>query len=158
MPEHYSQSTIEKYDCSGGELNLWSYYLLVIVSFTGLSTLCKQTKFLVAENVPIQEQAFTAAEDLVSVYNPRLKVDQSVLNYVMKQTSSSSLQLARKFEYHFGLIVPVSVIMLHFQCNKGLLHLVEVYQVERGRRFFAFITDTLGEAVRWIVGKKCSKE
>ena len=109
-----------------------------------------------AENVPIKEQAFVV-EDLVSMHNPQLKVDQNVLNYVMKQTSSSSLQLVRKFEYHFGFIVPISVIMLHFQCNKGLLHLVEVYQVERGRHFFAFITDTLGEAVRWVVGKKQRK-
>jgi hypothetical protein len=157
MPEHYSQSTIARYDCSGGILNLWSYYLLVIFSFTGLSTMCKQTKFLVAENVPVKEQAF-AVEDLVSMHNPQLKVDQNVMNYVMKQTSSSSLKLVRKFEYHFGSILPVSVIMFHFRCNNGLLHLVEVYQVERGRHLFAFITDTLGEAIRWAIGKKHVKE
>lgn len=163
MPEHCNFSdpkSIARYDCSDGILNLWSYYLLVLISFTGFSTLCGQTKFLVAEeHVPLQQQQFFDVKDIVvSSYNPRLKVDQNVLNYVMKQTESSSLKLARRFEYHFGGIVPVSVIMLHFVCNKGLLHLVEVYQVERGRRFFAFVTDTLGEALRWIVGNKTVNE
>jgi len=161
MPEHCRTSdpaNIARYDCSGGILNLASYYLLVVVSLTGLSTLFRQTKFLVAEQVPFQQQQVNV-DDLVSKQsNSRLAVDQNVLNYVLQQTNSSSLQVVRRFEYHFGGLVPVSVIMLHFVCDKGLLHLVEVYHVKRGRRIFAFITDTLGEAVRRVVGEGTKKE
>lgn len=156
MPEH-GTSEPNRYDCSNGMLSLWSYYLLVVVSLTGLSTLLKQTEFLTAENVPAQQHL--NVDELVSKQNnPLLSVDQNVLDYVMKQTDSSSLQLKRYFEYHFGGLVPVSVIMLHFLCDKGLLHLVEVYHVERCRTIFAFLADTLGEAVRWMVGKGTKKE
>jgi hypothetical protein len=155
IPEHCETSAISRYDCSK-MLTLWSYYALVLVSLTGLSTLFKQTKFLVAQQVP-PEQEQANADQLVSQHcHPPLSVTQNVLDYVLQQTDSSSLQLTRRFEYHFGGLVPVSVIMLHLSCDKGLLHLVEVYRVERGRRLFSFLTDTLGEAVRWMVsrGKK----
>lgn len=158
MPTDTCPTDIARYDCGNGILNLWSYYLLVIFSLTGLSTLFKQTKFLVAETVPLQQVNLIDDETIVSKHNSVLKVDQNILNYVVNQTNSSSLQLQRKFEYHFGGLVPVSVMMLHFVCNKGLLHLVEVYQVERGRHVFSFLTDTLGQAVRWIVSKTAKQK
>lgn len=154
MPVHCDDTSpaIARYDCSNGMLTLWSYYALVLVSLTGLSTLFKQTKFLVAQQVP-PEQEQANVDQLVSQHcHPPLSVTQNVLDYVLQQTDSFSLQLTRRFEYHFGGLVPVSVIMLHLVCDKGLLHLVEVYRVERGRRLFSFFTDTLGEAVRWMVG------
>ena len=158
MPTHYSTNTICRYDCSNGMLNLFSYYLLVLVSFTGLSTLFQQTKFLAAEKVPAYPHQLNVDKKLVSKRNPKLFVDKNVLDYIMHQTDSSTLQLVRRFEYYFGGLVPLSVIMLHFVCDKGFLHLVEVYEVERWRQVFSFVTDTLGEAVRWITGKQLKKE
>lgn len=165
QPSSSTSETISTYDCSNGMLNLWSYYLLVLFSLTGLSTLFKQTKFLVGENVadaatiPFhQAQANDTTAIITSTHiTPPLHVDKHVLNYVMQQTNSASLQLRRRFEYHFGGVIPVSVIMLHFQCNKGLLHLVEVYRAERAPSLFGRLTSILGNAVRWIVemtGKK----
>ena len=134
MPHHYTQQTLSDYDCGGGILTLISYYLLVLVTFTGLSTLLQQTEIRTAEETFLELNDNNAV--IVSQYDNRLKVDRLVLDYILRQNpNSSSLKLIRCFDYHFGRLVPISVIMLHLKCDQGLLHLVEVYRVHRWRNF-----------------------
>lgn len=111
---------LERYDCTGGILSLCSYYLLVLMSFTGLSTLLRQTEFRTAREYSTSNEVTT---EIVSEHDSMLVAEPHVLDYCKEQTKSSSLHLKRRFEYNFGL-VGLSVMMLHLECDKKLLHLV----------------------------------
>jgi hypothetical protein len=107
-------------------LNLISYYLLVIYSLTGLSTLLGLTRTLVAEecNLPLQiDKGFQ------SKYHPNLQVKPDMLAYLVSEAGgdkSSGVVLKRHFAYSFGGLAPIDVIMLHIECNNKL-SLLEVY-------------------------------
>lgn len=124
MPSTYTTSTLGDYDCTD-TLNQVSYYLLVLLSLTGLSTLLLMTDFRKAKE-NFHEGIETEELFITSNFNSKLTVQQYALNYCMKYTNAKKLCLKRHFEYHFRL-VGLEVIMLHFICDKGKLHLVEVY-------------------------------
>mmetsp|Transcript_3436 Transcript_3436/g.4979 ORF Transcript_3436/g.4979 Transcript_3436/m.4979 type:complete len:245 (-) Transcript_3436:80-814(-) len=117
-------------------VTVFMYYLLVICSFTGLSTLLKQTKFLVGreeneEMQPPKNNETSREVQYVAEHNKNLQVHRSVLNYVKERSGSKLIRLKRRFEYDFGGIAKLSVMMLHFYSeDTGLLHLVEVYQIK----------------------------
>jgi hypothetical protein len=131
-PTGYSESTLPMFEYSSGSsllrLNIFTYYLLVLTSLTGLATLCRQTRFLAADE---KEETLSAKEPFVSSFHPELRVEPFVWNYIAP--SEESITLQRRFEYEFKGFVPIKVLMLHIMC-KDRLHLVEVYQCDN--RFF----------------------
>mmetsp|Transcript_38534 Transcript_38534/g.44910 ORF Transcript_38534/g.44910 Transcript_38534/m.44910 type:complete len:224 (-) Transcript_38534:178-849(-) len=124
---HYEQSNVDPV----------LYYILVLISLTGLSTLLGLTDF-------IDVRETSKDEDLVSKHDARLKVDPYILQYISRRVAYGGdnaedeskvelppLKLIRRFEYKFH-IPQIEVVMLHFTSpapNGGeLLHLVEVYK------------------------------
>jgi hypothetical protein len=158
MPDHYTTTkTIQDYDCSGGGItNTLTYYLLVLVTFTGLSSLLRQTEIRTAEETSLQLHVSSSSNNnntntaICSKHDGRLKVDSSVLDYVLRQHNSTNLKLTRRFDFHFGGLVPISVIMLHLTCNQGFLHLVEVYRVERLSTVYCTIFSCVATVLRSI--------
>ncbi|CAB9500277.1 expressed unknown protein [Seminavis robusta] len=129
MPSSYTRDTFQNYEYSGkGVLTPLSYYLLVLLSLTGLSTLLKQTVFRMATEIPQDQQEEANAASLTSQYNEHLQVDDYILEHCKQHTNATSLQLKRRFEYQFRL-VGLDVVMLHFQCDQNKLHLVEVFHL-----------------------------
>jgi hypothetical protein len=155
MPDHYTTSkTLENYDCGRGITNTLTYYLLVLITFTGLSTLLQQTEIRMAEETLLKLDSDNTV--ICSPHDGRLKVDSSVLDYVLRQHNSTNLKLTRRFHFYFGGLVPISVIMLHLECNQGLLHLVEVYRVERLSTLYSGIFScmaTVLQGIRWTKRK-----
>lgn len=132
LPYDYSQSQQEIRSADLTPLftfktTLLGYYLMVLLSLTGFSTLFKQTKFLVAREESGKEIPRDAV--LSGVHDKKLQVHPCVLDYIKNQTGSKSLTFKRRFEFHFGGLVKLSVMMLHIQSEKGL-SLVEVYRFE----------------------------
>ena len=134
LPNDYSSDgSLAVYDCTGATLNLLSYYLLVLATFTGLCTLLGQTLFLVgreeleAKKHPT-EQSWRAERTKRQTQDDELMVDSTVIGYIQKQfPDSTKLILKRRFEYEFSIFA--SVVMLHLQCNQNRTHLVEVYHI-----------------------------
>lgn len=132
-------------------LNVLTYYLLVVISFTGLSTLLGMTDFVDAREMDEKDQAVVIAcgtenekdEEITlsplmrSVRDPtNVTLSIDALRYVAKQSSVdelSELRIIRRFEYDFRL-VGVNVIMIHLMSPAKVegrprpLHLIEVYQ------------------------------
>jgi len=141
MPSQGYFNDIEKYDCTRPVLTMLSYYFLVLASFTGLSTLLRQTTIHVArdeEMKPIKAPAITAN------HNAELIMNQTVIDYIkQRQSGSTDFYLKRRFEYHFGGLLPLSVVMFHLSCNRNKLHLVEIYKFDNEwqRRIFQSLSD-----------------
>lgn len=155
LPSHYTKETLPNYDCSApGMTTPFSYFLLVILSFTGLSTLLGLTTFRIAEEYNDEDNDDKKDKQsavISSNYNSKLRVEPYVLEYCQQQTGASSLRLKRRFEYHFHLI-SIEVVMLHFQCNLDRLHLIEIYHVNNPiiSKLAAPVLEWLGWFVRQI--------
>mmetsp|Transcript_43565 Transcript_43565/g.102380 ORF Transcript_43565/g.102380 Transcript_43565/m.102380 type:complete len:231 (-) Transcript_43565:329-1021(-) len=148
MPHTYGRD-VETFPVQGKSpfevtvLNLFTYYLLVLATNTGLSTLVQQTDFVDSR----ETSDFVQAEPFW--------VDPLALEYISRHgqrklarsgVESSSVKLARRFEYNFRL-ADIRVAMFHFASvtaegdvaldseGKEILHLVEVYQVGGGSMF-----------------------
>ena len=151
MPSNYCRDTrpfpdaVTQWEPS---LSLFSFYFLVLISLTGLSTLLGQTTMIDARVMPDDTAGERERENgLTSVITPDLTVNRVVLEYLAAHTSSrnlyASVKLKRRFEYHFKL-AGVKVVMLHFistdrdgqaildDSGREILHLVEVYDTEWG--------------------------
>lgn len=150
MPSSYSRDA-DSFPAKGrspwepSTLNLFTYYLLVLFSLTGLSTLLGQTSVLDARALSSDSDSdgLERQRQLCSAETPRLVVDQIALDYLVAPGSSRPLahavQLKRRFEYNFKL-AGVRVVMLHFislgpdgtpvfdAAGNEILHLVEVYE------------------------------
>ena len=169
-------------------LNVWTYYVLVVFSMTGLSSLFGRTHCLkaveynndgntallfrkegtttaTATNCGVNSIALTNTLRLPScaihyVINRALSLgpmDTTASESITTATSSSSasachykpaekgtLRLVRRFEYEFGgggstssttnggaaAAPALSVMMIHFVCQYGRLHLVEVFRID----------------------------
>jgi hypothetical protein len=129
-------------------LNVWTYYLLVVLSFTGLSTVLRQTRVFIAREEEEQEldvnQPLAALTQLPH-QQQALVVDPCVLQYIQQRHGNLPLFLVRRFEYYFPL-ASISVVMFHIHSgasqsnNNGdsniqnnsnnTLHLVEVYRIQ----------------------------
>jgi hypothetical protein len=154
-PTGYSESTLPMFEYRGDDsallkLDIYTYYFLVLASFTGLSTLCRQTRFLAADD---KEETISAKEPFVSTFHPELRVEPFVWNYITP--SEEKITLRRHFEYEFKGLVPIKVIMLHLMCE-GKLHLVEVYQCEHWffRRFLLYVQQLMS----WLRGTGNKKQ
>ena len=151
------QEILNSYDCSVS-LTVASYYVLVLVSFTGLLTLLGRTKFLVGRCEKPEKVVTSSSPRIVSESDPRLVIEPFVLDYILQQqqkqqrpntattaggSSSSdkvpSFVIKRRFEYDFGGFCSVMMIHLGLQEEEGednlrhgsggKTHLVEVYQI-----------------------------
>ncbi|GAX27749.1 hypothetical protein FisN_13Hh151 [Fistulifera solaris] len=123
--------SLQKYEFSSGRLTLLSYYLLVLVSWTGFLTLIGRTKFLIGReedgNLPLPDRV--QAEKAGKRHNLDLGLDRNrLLAHVQSvRPDTTELFIKRRFEYEFGNIV--SVVMLHLVCDQGRLHLFEIYHM-----------------------------
>jgi len=132
LPSNYSDDEIHLYDFCHS-LTIVTYYALVLLSFTGLSTLLGLTETICSDEYvkekPIVGTSNTNNESLLSsTLDPTIYVRKSVLdhlhNHVLTQrmdnteeeeeedSTTMHLALKRKFEYNFRLI-GLNVIMLH---------------------------------------------
>jgi hypothetical protein len=155
MPSTYTPKTLATFDCSTiGLLTPLSYYMLVLLSLTGLSTLLRRTDFRTAREFA-SDDTKDAEATLTSQHNPLLRVESHVLDYCKSKSDSNSLILKRCFEYEFKL-VGLEVIMLHFQCDRNKLHLVEVYHFHHWiwQDWVAPILMSFGKAFRDFIDRR----
>mmetsp|Transcript_26052 Transcript_26052/g.43465 ORF Transcript_26052/g.43465 Transcript_26052/m.43465 type:complete len:211 (+) Transcript_26052:43-675(+) len=129
LPNTHCSNTIAKHDAAP-VFSVLTYYLLVMFSLTGLSTLLKATKFRHAKEYSNQPPV---TGPLASLSDRDLVVNESVCNFVKDQqrgetTMDDCLTLERQFEYEF--LGGLSVVMFHLICQNNRLHLVEVYQIK----------------------------
>lgn len=173
MPSHATIQDYPIYDASK-ILNLASYYALVVVSLTGLSTLLNCTKTVAIKDFVENggEQIYPKAsidsknkvrieEMICSISNPELKLGDDILIYLQKDVHSKGneelLYLLRSFEYKFGLLGGLDVIMFHVASNdKKKLHLVEVYKLRNAfvNYIFSHLFHILGSLCRYILEPK----
>ena len=126
-------------------LNVFNYYLLVLCSGTGLSSLLGWTKLTLQQTTSdephqvIISPSNSHTTTIASKTHPQLQVTPLCLNYLLEETrihdrkgnkkeeDDPKLVLKERFEYEFGGIL--EVMMLHFICvRSGKRHLVEVYE------------------------------
>lgn len=119
-------------------LNLFTYYLLVVISFTGLSTLLGYTELLLAQVE--DNETFSKGDGKVvkSKSYGDLEIPAKAIDYLIDRSQELSkdslsgnklpqVQLTRRFEFNFGNWL--SVVMCHFVCSNGRKYLVEVYSL-----------------------------
>lgn len=163
MPSSYTPRDLTTYDYSTkGMLTPLSYNLLVMFSFTGLSTLLKMTSMRLAIEIDdnaVQQQNESQVSDLTSKYNSNLRIEPEVLDYCKRYTLSSSMKLKRWFEYRFALCGGLEVIMLHFVCDQNKLHLVEVYDFENWiwRKWVTSFVINISNVFRIVVASSKAK-
>jgi hypothetical protein len=127
-------------------LNVVNYYLLVLLSLTGLCSLIGKTKILLAEDsLEIPYNSNEGENSVYSKVSKNLYIPPGAMAYIHERsrelckgdrTSKISemqtpveLTLQRRFEFDFGGFL--SVMMLHFECSNGMTHLVETYGVDQ---------------------------
>lgn len=149
------------YDCRVApiRLNIWTYYMLVVMSLTGGCSLLGYRKVISATEYIIKDNDKTISDErmlqfrkgdksfiessttssMLSLRLPPVAVDYVIDQSVKAEGNMSAasdkggvaeITLVRKFEYDFGGYL--SVMMLHFLCNKGRTHLVEIYRINTG--------------------------
>jgi hypothetical protein len=101
-----------------GQLTTLKYYLLVLGTLTGCSTILGLTDVVQATDSCHPRDA----APLVHPLHPR----EPVLEY-LERRCGTKVSLARRFEYRFRL-VGLHVVMLHYRSLDGQLHLVEIYE------------------------------
>lgn len=127
LPSHYDSTNLERYEYGQSKPKSWRvgvvcYYMLVLCSLTGLSTLLGMTQTLVAQE---QLDPIDVSKSLAADFCEHLVVDTHVWRYLGGQ----ELALRRHFEFRFGNFC--AVVMYHVQDRtNGKWHLVEVYQLE----------------------------
>jgi len=142
MPSEYQDDELHLFDATP-TLNLFTYYLLVLVSFTGLSSLLGITSTLDRRDLNLKEgyneehycvwpkdKRRKECEELMKGTDmPMIEIRDSIFHYIERricQKSSGKMKkkdrvtsdrpifrLKRRFEYKFHL-VGIQVIMLHF--------------------------------------------
>jgi hypothetical protein len=134
-------------------LNLITYYILVVFSLTGLSTLLGRTHLRRQRQ---ESKIFISGDesaDIKSEAHKELRVPPHVIDYILEQSrlsgqkSSSEvpeLKLTQRFEFEFADDF-CSVLMLHFRCSYGKKHLVEVYKLKTS------LSQKLSNYVWWII-------
>lgn len=126
MPHDYGRN-IESYEWRN-ILNLVSYYLFVLVTLTGLSTVLGQRTIHVAQEV---DPPTPILETLSAFHNENLVMDEAIREYLKDKSEMTELWLQRRFEYQFGGWLPLSIMMLHVVSgteSDARLHLVEIYE------------------------------
>ena len=98
-------------------LNMFIYYLLVLVSLTGISTAVGLTRWHVALDEGENEGAGLVmtkgiTPTIASKSNPSLKIPTKVIEYLISRNNASQIKLIRRFEVDFAQYL--SVVMFHF--------------------------------------------
>ncbi len=151
MPSSYARDAAtfplngERSPWEAASLSLLTYYLLVAVTLTGLSTLLRQTAVLDArDDALVERDPSRDGSLLVSAATPSLRVDPCVLDFlVAEDDSASAVKVKRRFEFHFRLAA-VKVVMVHLvslgsdgrpilRDGVEVTHLVEVFESPWGR-------------------------
>jgi hypothetical protein len=111
MPSN--RKTLEKYHYRN--LSLFSYYSLVLASFTGFCTFLGFTDFILSK----QSMNGIASD----------KITDDILDYIAQHSEDSreSLKIIRHFKYDFKL-PNINVDMWHLTGDTGVVHLVEIYE------------------------------
>lgn len=115
MPRFYKKIGIAYFDFTR-VLNLFTYYWLVWISFTGISTLLGLTKTICTTENMDKGLSPTEVEDITD----------EIVNY-LKYASKKDCKVVRKFEYYFK-IPQIHVKMFHVLGNDNKLHLVEIFK------------------------------
>ena len=103
-------------------LTVLAYWLLVLASFTGLSTLLGRTDTLDARNVDVINEK--EVDDVLPPHG--LHPSEAMMAYVRRK-AGERVRPCRRFEFNFRL-AGLAVVMLHFRGETtGRLHLVEIY-------------------------------
>ena len=133
------------YNCTPIRLSLFTYYWLVLVSFTGLSTLLGATHVMLVRDESITFSANNIADKasdpehnilFTSKSHPNLSLPPKIIGYIRERSRvltgglPDTVTLTRRFEIDFSGFL--SVMMCHFVCSHGRKHLIEVYQVRSG--------------------------
>lgn len=153
------------YNCTPIRLSLFTYYWLVLVSFTGLSTILGATHVMLVrdENLTFSANVADKASDaennvlFTSESHPNLSLPPSVIEYIRERSRAltggrpESVTLTRRFEIDFSGFL--SVMMCHFMCSHGRKHLVEVYKVRSGiLSTIASVIVSSTKASLWLLG------
>jgi hypothetical protein len=103
-------------------LTVFTYWLLVLASFTGLSTMLGRTDVLDAREVDVINE-----KEVDDVLPPHaLHPSEAMMTYVRRK-AGERVRPCRRFEFNFRL-AGLAVVMLHFRGETtGRLHLVEIY-------------------------------
>ena len=103
-------------------LTVLAYWLLVLASFTGLSTMLGRTDVLDAREVDVINE-----KEVDDVLPPHaLHPSEAMMTYVRRK-AGERVRPCRRFEFNFRL-AGLAVVMLHFRGETtGRLHLVEIY-------------------------------
>ena len=143
LPQDYNSP--DDYDFTPPYLTVVTYYLLVLLSFTGLSSLFGMTRVHCAEEYATPMIVTSAVS---SQSDSSLVVRDDCWEYIHKKFDCQTLRLSRRLEYEF-LLGNLSVVMFHLVCENHRLHLVEVYQwkVPLFSKFFHVMFDVFS----WIV-------
>ena len=103
-------------------LTVFAYWLLVLASFTGLSTLLGRTDVLDAREVDVINER--EVDDVLPPHG--LHPSEAMMAYVRRK-AGERVRPCRRFEFNFRL-AGLAVVMLHFRGETtGRLHLVEIY-------------------------------
>ena len=103
-------------------LTVFAYWLLVLASFTGLSTLLGHTDTLDARAVDVINER--EVDDVLPPHG--LHPSEAMMAYVRRK-AGERVRPCRRFEFNFRL-AGLAVVMLHFRGETtGRLHLVEIY-------------------------------
>ena len=103
-------------------LTVLAYWLLVLASFTGLSTLLGRTDTLDARAVDVINEK--EVDDVLPPHG--LHPSEAMMAYVRRK-AGERVRPCRRFEFNFRL-AGLAVVMLHFRGETtGRLHLVEIY-------------------------------
>mmetsp|Transcript_25205 Transcript_25205/g.37114 ORF Transcript_25205/g.37114 Transcript_25205/m.37114 type:complete len:231 (-) Transcript_25205:142-834(-) len=147
----YSPNCVSRWNVK--KLTSWTYYALVLASFTGLSTFLGLTDVIDAREYKNLEKCTPeSCSGLKSAVTPSLVVNQEALDYLVAfggYPSPSSVRLVRRFEFKFRLS-GIHVVMLHFNSlsstgevvkdkkGRDILHLVEVIDCVWGNFLLEF--------------------
>lgn len=175
--EDYATTNLKTFDYTRTPipLNIFTYYMLVVFSCTGLISLLGMTtpSLICEENTVFSTDRFDKEkEDLPVVQSKTLKnipgekilfIPNKVIFYIIQRSLGlhesdeiSSLKsallpkvkLIRRFEYQFGNLL--SVMMCHFVCNDHK-YLVEVYSFHHTESFVARIISSIMKGARWVL-------
>ena len=103
-------------------LTVFAYWLLVLASLTGLSTLLGRTDTLDARAVDVINER--EVDDVLPPHG--LHPSEAMMAYVRRK-AGERVRPCRRFEFNFRL-AGLAVVMLHFRGETtGRLHLVEIY-------------------------------
>ena len=103
-------------------LTVFAYWLLVLASFTGLSTMLGRTDCLDARECEIINER--EVDDVLPPHG--LHPSEAMMAYVRRK-AGERVRPCRRFEFNFRL-AGLAVVMLHFRGETtGRLHLVEIY-------------------------------